>query len=632
MTKDAIIEPNHGASAVTALTALSKFPASLSVSDAASVAPQPQRPAKELLTLMEACDGRPPFEHVAALALHYFDDVVEDILGLEGELRGKQFVAYNPKRDDTSLGSFSINSETGVFKDFAVDDCGGSDLIALAAYVWECNQTDAAVHLLEALADLEAEHGHARHESIPLRVVPPALRTETSVSVEPIHDDAPDLQVEGFVYRGESLEARYDYTTEDGKLCFVVLRIRKPDGSKSFRPVGLMPEKGGTNAWMPKMPPGKRPLFGLTQLPQAAADARLFVTEGEKATLALRQMLPGSPVFTSANGSQAASKSDWEPLAGRNVAIWPDNDAAGLKYQQDVIKLIQAIEPTTPISVVNVEALLRAVCGLKGWAYDDKAAEFVGWDAADLAALGLEARVISAAIDQSIEWVSQEHPSSQSTKDVAASPIKGVTWNSGKDYRMTLDGVEVMKESATKSYWAKVCSKLEIVRQLRDAEGAGWSLELIVTAPDQTTKAIVLPKAWLMDPQRLKALLLDHGVLIYNWVELQDYLAHAIPTETHKLVRRVGWHDGAYVHAGATYGEAQEPLALDSTAPACNGFSQFGSPDTWNAEIGRLCAGNSRLMLAVCAALAGPLLRPLGIENGGFHLVGPSSVGKTTAC
>jgi DNA primase len=29
-------------------------------------------------------------------------------------------------------------------------------------------------------------------------------------------------------------------------------------------------------------------------------------------------------------------KTDWTPLAGRGVMIWPDNDAAGLKYANTV--------------------------------------------------------------------------------------------------------------------------------------------------------------------------------------------------------------------------------------------------------------------------------------------------------
>jgi hypothetical protein len=90
-------------------------------------------------------------------------------------------------------------------------------------------------------------------------------------------------------------------------------------------------------------------------------------------------------------------------LVGRDVVIWPDNDEAGLKYPRDVIESIRAIDPATPISVVNVEALYRAVCVMKGWLYDDQISELKGWDAADVATLGLDTQVIVAAVDQAIE-------------------------------------------------------------------------------------------------------------------------------------------------------------------------------------------------------------------------------------
>ena len=51
----------------------------------------------------------------------------------------------------------------------------------------------------------------------------------------------------------------------------------------------------------------------------------------------------------------------------------------------------------------------------------------------------------------------------------------------------------------------------------------------------------------------------------------------------------------------------------------------------WRDRIGALCVGNSRLVFAVACAFAGPLLRPAGMESGGFHIRGDSSSGKTTA-
>lgn len=60
-------------------------------------------------------------------------------------------------------------------------------------------------------------------------------------------------------------------------------------------------------------------------------------------------------------------------------------------------------------------------------------------------------------------------------------------------------------------------------------------------------------------------------------------------------------------------------------------FRQSGTLEAWQAEIGVRCAGNPILMLGVCAGLAGPLLYHLNRQSGGFHIVGDSSTGKSSA-
>jgi putative DNA primase/helicase len=62
-----------------------------------------------------------------------------------------------------------------------------------------------------------------------------------------------------------------------------------------------------------------------------------------------------------------------------------------------------------------------------------------------------------------------------------------------------------------------------------------------------------------------------------------------------------------------------------------NLFSQKGSLQDWQRNVAGPCAPHTRLVLAIAAALVGPLLKPMGAEGGGFHLYGPSSIGKSTA-
>lgn len=63
-----------------------------------------------------------------------------------GEVRGREYIALNPLRDDRNLGSFRINLQSGKWIDFATGDRGG-DIISLVAYLQGCGQYQAALEL-----------------------------------------------------------------------------------------------------------------------------------------------------------------------------------------------------------------------------------------------------------------------------------------------------------------------------------------------------------------------------------------------------------------------------------------------------------------------------------------------------
>lgn len=572
-----------------------------------------------------------PFEQIAAVSLEHFDVVAEDILRLDGERRGKEFVAYNPRRDDHELGSFSINTETGRFADFACDDeSKGGDLIALAAYVWDCGMAVAARRLLDELEKRQIEMP-SNTDNIPVRRQPVARQVVPNELMSPIPEGSPELDARRFVARGSTLEERYDYVDVDGRLCFVQLRLRLADGTKSFRTLRVTSGDDGSLHWTGGMPPGLRPLFALKDLVEGDQGAPVFVVEGEKAALVLRGLEP-MVVVTSAGGAKAAAKTDWAPLAGHPVVIWPDNDEAGLKYQDQVIELIRASGPSTPIKVVDAERVMRLLCEAQGWAYEEKADELKGWDVADVARLGLAWSVIADWVKNSLIDVPVPLGNDgQMRRLVTVENGDSVTWASGKRYTVGDEGVTVWKMQKDESMPVKVSSCVEILRQLRDQESSGWSLELRLHKPDGGKQTIVVRRATLTNFVAFRETFSDLGVIVYNWAEFNDYLAHAETRETHDLVRNVGWSGKNYVRADRVFGEGAEAVALDPDAPASAAFRQEGTLESWNEQIGKHCESNSRLMLAACVALAAPLLHLLGMESGGVHLVGQSSVGKTTA-
>ncbi|WP_219706101.1 DUF927 domain-containing protein [Burkholderia sp. COPS] len=577
--------------------------------------------------------GKLDFEQLAELALGHFDTVVEEILELEGKHEGKEFVAFNPRRRDTELGSFKINAETGVFCDFACqDECRGGDLIALAAYIWGGSQSEAALSLQKEL--------EVRGIRLPSNATTRAMQPRSMVKtvapmllMAPIPDGSPELDVRRFLANGCTLENRYDYVNASGELCFVQLRLRREGGQKTFVTLHVKQREDGALDWTGGMPDGLRPLFGLLDLIEAMPEQPVFVVEGEKAARALRQSYPTMIVVTSAGGAQAPAKTDWSPVAERRVLIWPDNDEAGMKYRDRVAALIGAVEPTTRIRSIDPEKLMRGICEVQGWDYGEKAESMQGWDAADVMALGLDDDVVGKLLENSIVDVPVRIEQCESVTQAASADCVAahVTWQSGKHYEVTPGGVTVWKQQGDQKVPVRVSSCVEILRQLRDSESSGWSLELRLYKPDGKQQTIVVRRAMLSDNKAFRETINDLGVIVYNWQEFHDYLAHAITRNTHDLVRSVGWNGPLYVQANRVYGLGAEAVALDPDAPVCAAFEQCGTLEEWNAQIGRYCERNSRLMLAVCLSLAGPFLHLLGIEPGGVHLVGQSSVGKTTA-
>ena len=95
---------------------------------------------------------------------------------------------------------------------------------------------------------------------------------------------------------------------------------------------------GGCLGWHWKAPPVPLSLYGLEKL-AGRPDAPVVVTEGEKATDAAQQLFLDAVVVTSANGAKASKKTDWSPLSGRTVFIWPDADEQGLAYADEVGQL-----------------------------------------------------------------------------------------------------------------------------------------------------------------------------------------------------------------------------------------------------------------------------------------------------
>jgi uncharacterized protein (DUF927 family) len=109
-----------------------------------------------------------------------------------------------------------------------------------------------------------------------------------------------------------------------------------------------------------------------------------------------------------------------------------------------------------------------------------------------------------------------------------------------------------------------------------------------------------------------------------------EYLLDQHPSEVIATTSRPGWHEsGAFILPGCTLGSSHVRYQASHFAQLL--FSRQGELKTWQREVAKKCAGNPVLILAVSAALAGPLLIHVKVLGGGIHFVGDSSSGKTLA-
>lgn len=185
---------------------------------------------------------------------------------------------------------------------------------------------------------------------------------------------------------------------------------------------------------------------------------------------------------------------------------------------------------------------------------------------------------------------------------------------------------------------AWVCAPFKVQFRARGIDGLGWRTILEITDRDGVQREVTLLDADIggQDGGWHKALS-DAGLRIHprRRGELGQYLlleCDAAPRA--RIVEKTGLFNDRYVQHHRTIGinsSGQEPIIYMGADRSNSVFSESGTIDEWRHHIGRYGAGNSRIILAVCASLAAPLLPLSGIgESGGFHIFGGSGDGKTT--
>ena len=134
--------------------------------------------------------------------------------------------------------------------------------------------------------------------------------------------------------------AKWDYHDGEGNLIACVYRY-DPPGGKEFRPWDVKARK--------QQAPNPRPLY---QQPAIAINDYVIFVEGEKCADALSAT--GNVATTAMGGANTlVDKTDWSPLKGKYVMIWPDNDEPGRTYANNAARAIAAVGALS-VSILDI--------------------------------------------------------------------------------------------------------------------------------------------------------------------------------------------------------------------------------------------------------------------------------------
>ena len=441
--------------------------------------------------------------------------------------------------------------------------------------------------------------------------VDPAARRSTLTPIIPVPSDAPTCKwrhpkhgwpVATWPYLdaagqlvGYAARVEYDASGERKKDVFPLTYCHVQEGTRSYY------------AWRSRAVPKPRPLYRLPEL-LAQPKARVVVTEGEKKVDVVPRLLPGHVGTTSMGGAKAARQSDWGPLAGRDVVIWPDHDEPGRRYARDAADLALAVGAQT-VAVVTIP---------QHWPE--------GWDLADPLPDGVAAMRLGELLEAAAPCAS-------------SAPEAEPAYVSFGNYRMGGSGLFIEPDDPDKPpVW--LSAPFEVLAHTRDAEGNAWGKLLRWRDLDNRMHEWAMPvKALGGGRDEVWRELLDGGLQIASSIasrnKLAEYLSSVRVDGRARAVSRIGWHiedkAGVFVLPDATYGEAlAEQVLWQTETRAITAYHVAGTVEDWRSAVARRCIGNSRLVCAVSSAFAAPLLVLASEENGGFHFVGSSRTGKTT--
>ena len=552
----------------------------------------------------------------------------------DGKREGDEWVARNPMRsgDDKHPTSFRINLSTGVWKDFALQDASGSDLVSLFAYLnGYAKQGDAAKHLLNDFGALPEP-----------AAAPGGVAVEKKLGGRPkwipqAHGPT-DPPADYWNKRLGKPVAQWIYRDVEGRAMCGIYRFNKinEDGSVKLNDLGK-PEKefcpltwchspdGSRKGWAWTGLPVPRPLYHLDRI-AANPDAAVVLCEGEKSADAAAMLFPRWVCSSTIGGARNTKHTDVALLRGRRVMLWGDNDDDGLVFNIDLTKRL--LEMGCEVAWVKIPEGAK-----EKWDAADAVEE--GWTAARVAGLTETGQMFEAPKDLPKSGKKTVDPvlAIEPDHDYESTPL----WPVINNWRVDKFGVhDISGQLITlKPIW---------IDALTMGQNGDWGIRLVFVDHNWNQQSLSVSTSILGEQGGvLGKELLKKGFPVVPGKEkwLSRYLnelTQAVKRRIH-AAGRLGWYDNpgnqhiAFIMPSeiiAKNTELELTYQPDGYIRMTDNLKAAGTLEDWQKAVSDPCKGNPFLMFSLLMGLAGPMLKIVREATGGFHFYGTTTAGKTT--
>ena len=207
-------------------------------------------------------------------------------------------------------------------------------------------------------------------------------------------------------------------------------------------------------------------------------------------------------------------------------------------------------------------------------------------------------------------------------------------------YRIGPDGVYEVPAAPDKPEIRVTLAPCGVQAHCRDGRRENWGAYLSWVDRDGIAHSAAFPVGRFHEVGgSLPVDLANLGLPIVPGMEkrLLRYLASCDPRARYRAAIQTGWQESSAVFVlpaetiGITISGERVVHQPERYAPTSQSVRSAGTLSDWQSHIAGRVAGNPILVFWSSAAFAAPLLKPLGLEGGGFHLYGLTSRGKTTA-